>query len=81
MKIINGQKRYLVNWVNLDNNKKAKVYFSSLEFEFAEHLCRSGFIGIIEGLGYVYHFDKLKQGMEKFGGNPYWKNVLGIAQS
>ena len=64
MKTIKGVKKYIAHCYEIDTGEKIRVYWSEKEFAFAEHLCRRGGLSMIEGLGYVYYFDKLKEVME-----------------
>ena len=75
MRIINGKKKYIAHCYEINTGEKTSVYWSMKGFEFAEHLCRMGGLTIIENLGYIYDFNQLKKAMEKFGSNPYWKNI------
>ena len=65
MKIINGVKKYLAHCYEINTGEKTPVYWSMREFEFAEHLCRMGGIGIIESKGYFYEFEQLKKTMKR----------------
>ena len=77
MKIINGQKRYLVHCFDIENNEKTRVYWSIKEMEFAQLLSVMGVMCILND-GYFYKLSELKKAMKKVGHNPYWENVIGI---
>lgn len=67
-----GEKLYPCKVAELDTNTRMTVYWTNAQFEFADHLARTGGLCFVDGFGYFYKFDCLKKAMEKAFENPYW---------
>lgn len=59
--------KYSVQCFEIDTNTKFTVQWDKNDLALAEFLCRSGGLGIIEGIGYVYDLKTLGDTMKRVG--------------
>ena len=71
-----GEKLYPVRVSEIDSNTRMTVYWTMAQLEFADHLARTGGLCFVDGYGYMYYFNCLKEAMERAFQNPYWKERL-----
>ncbi len=74
-----GEKLYPCRVSELDTNTRMTVWWTTAQFEFADYLARSGGLCLVEGYGYFYYFNDLKNSMGKAFKNPYWKTRLATS--
>ena len=71
-----GEKLYPCRLAELDTNTRLTAWWTTAQFEFADHLARTGGFCYVDGFGYFYWFDCLKNAMAEAFKNPYWKERL-----
>jgi hypothetical protein len=71
-----GEKLYPCRVSELNTNTRFTVWWTNAQFEFADHLARTGGLCLVDGFGYFYRFTELKKAMKKAFKNNYWKERL-----
>lgn len=74
-----GELLYPCRVAELDSNTRMTVYWTTAQLEFADHLARTGGLCFMDGFGYSYRLEELKNAMKKAFENPYWKERLATS--